>query len=139
MIYYATRKIERAAKEKELRYSIDETDTSSVLNIGFDGDVAKNLKIRFISRDDDNDFSVRCFSIANAPEAKVDAVLKVLNDANNDYRFAKFVLDKDNDINVEYDFPQEGSDIGEAAMELVVRFVSIIDRVYPKLMAAIWG
>ena len=139
MIYKATREIEKAIKADELHYEIDETEHTSVVSVGFDGKVAKNLTVRFISRDDDNDFSVRCFSIANTPEEKMDVVLKAVNEANDQYRYAKFVVDEDGDINAEYDFPVAGDNIGDSATELLVRFVDIIDKCYPKFMSAIWG
>ena len=138
MIYKATREIESAIKAKDLRCSVSETDTTSRVFAKFDGKVAKNLEISFISSDNDNDFSVRCFSIANVPEDKMLAAMKAVNDANRNFRFVKFTLDNDRDINAEYDFPSEGENIGPAAVELLMNFVKIIDKCYPKFMTAIW-
>ena len=139
MIYQATREIERAMKAQDLHCSIHETSSSSIVEVGFNGKVAKKMTIRFISRDDDNDFAARCFAIVNVPEDKLTKLRRVVNGLNNEYRFLKFIIDEDNDLNLEFDFPVKGESVGPAAVEILIRTSNILDDCYPKLMSAIWA
>ena len=60
---------------------------------------------------------------------------------NHKVRFAKFVLDNDGDINVEYDFPLKSSDdcVGEIAFEIFVRMMQILDEHYSIFMKAMYS
>lgn len=96
-------------------------------------------RIRFISRDDDNDVAVRVYSLLSLDEEQSARILPVINKLNNDYRYVKFVLDKDNDVNIEYDYPMACSNPAESVREIVIRIVKIIDDTYPELMRAMWA
>lgn len=100
------------------------------------------ILIRFISRDDDNDVVIRVFEIINkVPAEKRAAVLEVCNQMHIKVRYVKFVLDEDNDLNLEYDLPQETSDdcVGEAAFEMLYRIVKILDDNYSAFMKALYA
>ena len=83
--------------------------------------------------------AVRVIALTRVEEEKVPVILPVINELNVKYRFVKFTLDKDNDINVEYDYPVSCSNPGESAEEIMIRFVQIIDESYPSLMRAMWA
>ena len=62
----------------------------------------------------------------------------MINRLNSQYRFAKFVLDDDLDVIVQYDLPLRGNNVGECALEMAVCFVKVIQQAYADLMRTIW-
>jgi len=83
--------------------------------------------------------SVRAYSIVNVQPSKKAAVMIAVNELNNQYRYVKFTLDGDNDVNAEYDLPVRCDNPGPVCTEMFVHFMKIIDKAYPTLMQAIWG
>lgn len=95
------------------------------------------VDVLFVSVDDSNAVMVRLFGIiSNVEEDKIGEMLQVINECNGQYRYAKFFLDSESDINIEYDFPARTDDshIGPMACEIFVRIMRIVDECYPKLM-----
>ena len=135
-MYHATEVIAKTFQEKGLKFRTRETDKYSILEAGFDGKVIQNVVIRFISSDNDNDVSVRSTDIARYPEGKLDLGYKRCNTINEKYRFLKFVMDDEGNVNVQFDFPQEISDdsLGMAAREIFIRCMKIIDECYRDIM-----
>ena len=140
MIYKATKAIEAALKNAELKYSIKETEKSSAVRIGWEGD-SHSVTLFFISHDDDTDVAVCITDWISVPESKRESILTTLNALNNEYRYFKFCLHDDGDIAVEYDFPVSIAmdQVGDTAMEMIARSLKILEDAYPKLMKAIWA
>ena len=141
MIFAATKAIEAAMKAKDVKFTIDENDKLSIVRISVGADNL-SYKISFASSDDDSDVAVRAFSIVrNVPDNKRAAVLEALNEANRRFRYFKFTLDKDGDVNADFDIPVRTpmSSVGDIAHELLVRSMDIFDKVYPDLMKAMWA
>ena len=126
-------------KQHDLKVFTEDSDDSSEAWLSFRINNGPSYKIRFISRDNDNDVAVRVFALMSADEANRSKLLPVINELNAKYRYVKFVCDSDGDLNVEYDFPVTGSSPAESAGEIVARFVRIIDESYPVLMRAMWA
>lgn len=139
MIHQATKKIYDAMEAKGLKASIQEIDESSVVNVGFSLDNGAPIQIRFVSMDEDNDVGMYVAELVHVEADKAKNLLPVLNRFNTKYRYVKFALDRDNDINVKYDLPLSNDEVGECALEMVARFVQIIREVYPELMRTLWN
>ena len=135
-MYHATEVIAKTFSEKGLKYRTREAGKLSMVEAGFDGKIVKNVIIRFLSADDDNDVSVRSTEIACYPEDKREMGYKRCNVINNKYRFLKFVMDDDGNVNAQFDFPQETSDecLGMMAREIFIRSMNIIDESYRDIM-----
>jgi len=139
-MYQATQSIyNELRKDANLKVFIDETDTSSNVWLQFGIKNGGNYRIRFISKDDDNDVAVRVFSLVEVDESKQAKVLPIINQLNSKYRFVKFVLDSDGDINLEYDYLVRCPNPAVSAREIVIRIVKIVDEAYPELMRAMWA
>ena len=139
-MYQASVAICNALKTQDgLKVFTEDHGDSSEAWLSFRVDNGPSYRIHFISNDDDNDVAVRVFGLLKVDEQNKSKLLPVLNDLNNKFRFVKFVCDKDNDINIEYDFPVKGSAPAVSASEMVARFVKIIDEAYPSLMRAMWA
>ena len=139
-MFKMTQEIYRALSEDgSLKVFTDETETSSNVWLQFGIKNGGSYRIRFISRDDDNDVAVRIFSLVTIDKDKRDKVLPAINNLNNKYRFLKFILDDEGDVNVEYDYLLKCPSPAASATELVVRIVKIVDEAYPELMRAMWA
>lgn len=138
MIHQATQKIYDALIAKDLKAFIEEKGEISLVKTGFSLDNSSPIQIHFISTDEDNDVGVYVTELVHVEADKVRKVLPVLNSFNARYRYLKFTLDSDNDINIKYDLPLSGGNVGECALEMIARFVKIIREVYPELMRVLW-
>ena len=98
-----------------------------------------SYRIHFISTKEKNDVAVRVFGLLTVEDSHRDKILPVINKLNNKYRYIKFVLDDDGDVNLEYDFTLRCPDPTVSAEEIVIRMVKIVDESYPELMRAMWA
>lgn len=126
-------------KDDNLKVFTDEAGNSSFVWLQFGIKNGGSYRIRFISRDDDNDVAVRIFGLVSVDEGHQAKVLPAINKLNAKYRYIKFVLDDDGDINLEYDYLVHDPDPAVSARELIVRIVKIVDEAYPELMRAMWS
>ena len=139
-MYKMTRRIYEALKQSgDLKVFTDETESSSQVWLQFGIKNGGSYRIRFISTDDDNDVAVRVFSMATVDAGQQGKILPVLNKLNAKYRFVKFVMDKDGDINLEYDYLLRCPDPAASAKEVIIRIVKIVDEAYPEIMRAMWA
>ena len=139
-MYKMTREIYEVLKEKGgLKVFTDEHENSSDAWLQFGSKNGGSYRIRFISKDDDNDVAVRVFGLLTVEDSHRDKIMPVINKLNNKYRYIKFVLDDDGDVNLEYDFTLRCPDPTVSAEEIVIRMVKIVDESYPELMRAMWA
>ena len=138
-VFKATREIAAKLDSEEIKYSILTGNDSSTVQVKYSGDNFSTLEILFISRDDDNDVSVRVIHICKVPDNKLAPMILAVNECNNKFRYVKFVMDKDRDINLEYDMPLKNNDVGEIAVELLIRIMKIMDEAYPIFMKAMYA
>lgn len=83
--------------------------------------------------------AIRVFDIVKVPAEKADVMYPAINSLTKHFRFAKFVLDTDdNTIQAEWDAAFRSRDVGEICYELLIRMVDICDTAYPDLMKALW-
>lgn len=96
--------------------------------------------LKFINKDHGKgDVAIRVFGLASCPAKQEYEARVVLNELQRQYRYVRFNMDKDMDINLEYDLPSCTEDIGAIALEMFLRILKIIDDSYPKIMKAVWG
>ena len=138
-MFKATAAIKRAFEDKNIKFRVVEKENISYIEASIRGKVAPSVDVCFFSSDDDNDVSVRVVGIVRIPDHKRAAGLEAINQCNNQFRFVKFVLDKDNDVNLEFDMPVNTLIPGEVATEMLIRMIQILDDAYPVLMKTLWG
>ena len=134
-MFYATQAIRNALLEMNLKISLDETDKASVVKVLFPLKCSAPVEIRFISTDNDNDVAVRV-DLMRVGKEQTDAVLTVLNKLNRKYRYAKFTLNSEDDVTVEYDMPIKNELVGETAKEILARFLQIIQEAHTEILRA---
>ncbi len=139
MVYKATKLVEKAFKENNIKCRISETENTSAVEAGFGGDNVSGIILRFISTDDDNDVAVRIFELVRVPQNKRAAVFEAINSLQRKYRYCSFNVDDDGDMTVSYDMPLRTPDPGTVAVEMFVHVTHIVDEAYPVIMKALWS
>ena len=138
-MYKAIEQIKREFENKGIKYAFDEQEDSQIIRAGIPIENGPRIMVLFIARDDDNDIAVRVFGlISQVKEPQKKKLLDALNICNSKFRFYKFYIDADNDVNVEYDFRTEANNSGPMALEALVRISSILDEAYPIMMKALY-
>lgn len=140
MLYPTTKLIAAALEDRGLKYHTEEDESSNVITVGFNGEKVSNIRVKCIVHDNINSVAVRLFELVRVPEEKREVVLKALNTFHTKYRFVKFVLDDDNDVNILYDLASSvcAECVGACCCEMIIRFVRIAEDVYSELMKALW-
>ncbi len=138
-MFRATNEICRAFDAKGIKYTTDESEKNSRVISQWGVKNGTDYRIQYISNDDDSDVSIRVFTLLHIEDDKIAPIVVALNKLNCTYRYVKFVLDDDCDVNVEFDLPLHTDNIGEICVEMTSRFVNIIDDAYPVLMKALWS
>lgn len=136
-MFKATQVIADYLDAEGIKYSVNESERVSSVGVRFQCDNLPSIGVIFFSNSDDNDVSARVFSLVHVPEDKVSSMPATLNELNKSFRFAKFVLDEDNDVNLEFDIPLKTPNVGEVAYEILQYMVQIGDHAYPLLMKAL--
>lgn len=112
---------------------------ASVVLCGFTGKQNNRYDVAVIFDANEHMAGLRVFKLCLAPEEKREQVLAALNRINTNYRWTKFTLHDDGDVNAEIDAIIDQSTVGRTMVELMLRMVKIIDDVYPDIMRAVWG
>ncbi|MCQ2437636.1 MAG: YbjN domain-containing protein [Clostridia bacterium] len=104
---------------------------------------AENLKSITVNvlfdKDGEDMVAFRAWGIVKVPENKYGAAVLACNKLNTQYRWVKFVVDKDNDLNCEMDAYVDIESVGSECKRCVSRIVNISDEAYPEIMKAIWA
>lgn len=139
-MFRATEEIAAAFDAENLKYRIQETETSSRLAAEVQVGYAA-FCIWFHSTDDDNDVAVRVPNFVRyETDAELRKMLKTANDMNRKYRYCKFAVNREEQgVVLEYDFPQCADQVGAAAVEIFQRIIQIAKDAYPVFMKALWG
>lgn len=138
-MYTAIEKIQAAFQKADLKHSIDQMGENWILRAGVNGN-ASTYQFLFISdKDNSNDVFVRIFQYAKFPPEAMARGYRILNELQVKYRYVRFVLNDNGNVNVEYDFPIAFENIGNGAVETLIRLTKILDECYPVVMRAIWN
>ena len=122
------------------RQGIKYTDVSDyVVRVSYSGDNMETIATYvFFDEDGDDMVQVACSSIANFKDSMA-AGLVACNTMNAKYRWVKFYLDKDCDLECTIDVYIDESTCGSECLRLVKRVVNIVDEAYPIFMKARWS
>lgn len=141
-MYKATKLIVKTFEERDMKFRVNLHDNGhEVVEAGFTIDNGPFAVVNFISTDNENDVSVRLFGLINSVRSDKKArIIEACNELNRAFRFVKFLLDKDMDVNVEYDFPNHTPDdgVGEMCAEIFRRTALMLDDAYAFLMKALY-
>lgn len=110
------------------------------IRITFGGDNMDSIRqYLFFDEDGEPILQARSWEVAKFKESKRAAAIDLCNTLNREYRWVRFTLDDDGDINVVADCYMTKESAGPITYNIVSRMVNIIDDVYPRFMKALWG
>ncbi len=126
---------------KEIRYDYYEPSESrnEAIRVSFGAKNKDSISLLLFIDKDGNSINVKSFSVAKVPENKLMDMYVCLNDLNNQYRWVKFYVDSDNEVTVSGDAIVDEASAGEECLEIVIRYIGIIDDVYPNIMKTLWA
>ncbi|MCD7748614.1 MAG: YbjN domain-containing protein [Oscillospiraceae bacterium] len=82
---------------------------------------------------------IRCLNFAKCPKDHMGQVMIACNALNMQYKWVKFYVDADGDVQAEDDAIVDSATVGTETMELVLRMAQIVDEAYPVIMKAVYG
>lgn len=130
-------------KDIKYTYYAPDENRNEAIKVAFSGDNAESISILFFfDKKDDGDttsINIKSFSIAKVPTDKLMNLYVALNELNAEYRWVKFYIDKDNEVTVSGDAITDEESAADELEEILLRYINIIDEVYPRIMKALWA
>ncbi len=124
--------------KKEVKYEAIERESDTVVSCSWRLDNL-SVSIRCFIDDDNTHVALRCFGFIHIQQDQFAKALMTCNQLNIEYRWVKFVIDDDLDLNAYDDAVISADTAGEELFELLIRMTGIVDDCYPKFMKTIWS
>ncbi len=116
-------------------------EDENVVLIDFKGQTIGNITIAFMfesmppgSGSMSSSVSIRAFSLCNVPEAKILPICYLCSELNRSYRFCKFFIDEENELNASIDIYLTPLTAADICLQLSNGLVSIIDKAFPTVL-----
>ncbi len=134
-------RIKSFLEEKNIRFDYYERTEkrNEAVKVTYSGDNADSITVIFFFDENGKSVNVKSFTIAKIPSNKLMDVYVTLNEINAEYRWIKFYVDPDNEITASGDVLVDPSTAGPECHEILIRYVNIIDEVYPRMMKVLWS
>lgn len=113
--------------------------TTEAVKIAYTGKHGNNLNFIFFFDSDGGSVNVKVFEICKTDEEKIMNMYVTLNEINCEYRWIKMYIDSDNDVTASGDAIVNPDTAGNECFEILLRYLSILDDIYPRLMKALWA
>lgn len=132
--------IEKALNRAGMSYSYVDNDNIRVFDLVFDTNYIPQIELRLFV-ESDGSISDRICLAKNIDPNKQTGMLLLINQMNERYRFAKFVLDKNNDLYIyREDRLQSSSDeCCDKILSDIELLMKIVDDSLPDIMRLTWG
>ncbi|MBR2738373.1 MAG: YbjN domain-containing protein [Lachnospiraceae bacterium] len=118
-------------------FPIEEQDGETVVTVGI-ALSNTNIRVMVIFDADGKSAAIRCYGLLRVTQEQFPMALLACNELNKQKRWVKFLIDDDNDVNLEDDAVIDEATAGPELLELVFRMCSIAEDAYPVLNKAIW-
>ena len=126
---------------RNLKYRVFENGRYREIHVPFGINDGPSVVVRYIFLEKGNNVMVRVISFINhvSPKKRI-RILEVCNRLNCQYRFLKFNLNAENNVDIEYDLPgSTGSEsIGNMAFDILACSMQIINQAYPLFAEALY-
>ena len=134
----AVKEIAAAFRGHEIRHQVHAENGFCAMTCDFKGSYGNPFTIVFISMENRNNVSVRCYhALPDLSPERLSLIHEIIGENNRRFCFVKFYLDGEA-LCMEYDIPSKTANIGVVAIEILLYMVKIVDGSWPKLMKAIW-
>ena len=128
-------------ESKEIKYTHypKEENRKEIVKISYTAKHNNSLSFYFFFDDDGESINLKIWDICKVSEEKMMEMYVVLNEINYEYRWVKLYIDKDNEVTASGDAIIDENTAGEECCEILGRYLSILDDVYPRLMKVLWA
>ena len=109
------------------------------VTLGVNGSAGNSYDVQFIFDTDNEGVWVYVPGLMRTDKEHYAQMLITCNKLNCQYRWLKFILDKDMDVCIETDAVIDLQSAGPVCTELFSRIMSIAGKAYPTLMKIQWG
>ena len=131
----------RACDREGIKYKDPRTTDSgkTAVTLGVTGSHGNSYNVGFYFDTNETGVAIRVYQFTACNDSNYARMLLACNELNNKYRWVKFVIDDDRDINIEADCVVSPSTAGTVCVEMFYHFMGIAKEAYPVLMRAQWG
>lgn len=138
-MYNITQQIKEFYEEAEVGIDIVEDEEIDVLTISCSGENIKNLKCSmFIEKEEMPIVSVRYFGVCVIPENKYGVMLDLVNKLNDTYKFVKFSINEDYELNIASSNFVTEENAAIVADDLCDGCLRAYDDEYSNIMRTMW-
>ena len=132
--------IEDTMTENNMSFQVEHNEDHTLFNCPMSSNRSPGFNLR-VRVSDDGGAKIWTYLLSNINEEKFIPMLKTLNKLNDNYRFIKLSIDKDNDVCAEYDFFLFGEEdiIGDQFMSILYLFSDIVDTCLPDILKTVWN
>ncbi len=110
-------------------------DGKTVLRLNVRGTHGNGYAVTYVFPPEEKDVSIRIFGLVTARKEILAKVIYRCNKMNNRFRWVKFLVDDDMDLNLEADCVITPETAGEVCMEMFYHFVRAADEAYPGIVS----
>lgn len=130
---------ETALDQRDIKYHELENSSLPAVRITYNMENMDHLDVFFWFDEDGESMHFGTGVIAHVPENKREIGLQAINEANANYRWLSFHLDRDSDIVAAGDQVLAPDVVGDTCHELLNRTLNICDGAYTGFMKALWA
>ena len=136
-----TKQFVKFLEKKDIRFTHYEATEKrrEIIKVGFKGENKDGIEVLFFFDPSEKAVGVKSFSIAKVPEAKLASMYALLNNLNGEYRWVKFYIDDENEVTASSDAAITKATADEVCYDRLLRFLDIVDEVYPQIMKTLWS
>ncbi len=127
-----------ALDAKNLKYDVEEGDGHTLVSISTGAENMTSIRVNLFIDDDNSHVSLCVIGFIRVKPENFANALIACNSCNQKYRWVKFVIDDDMDINAMDDAVTNPDSAGEELFELMVRMMQVVDDSYPVFMKSLW-
>lgn len=132
-------KVGYAMSGRGLKFKCGEAGEEPVITLGFGGGrfSYEHLLVFVVFDEDGTGAQIFTSPVANVPDERADDVIRLLNDLNKRFRWARFYLDGGSVV-ASCDIPFDEQCGGSGCVEAVMHLATVVDKAYPEIMRAVW-
>ena len=131
----------RACDKKGVKYHEprDLDSGKTLVTLGVNGSYGNTYDVDYFFDKDGKSVGIRVFRFTSCTDDNFAKMILACNELNVKYRWVKFCIDDDKDVNIEMDAVIDNVTAGDICVELFYRVMDIAKDSYPILMKSQWG
>lgn len=134
--------VEDIFNKLNMHYDIRKSDDTTVFLLPMSAKNAPSLNVKFYIFENDS-MQLRSYLANNIEDYQRKAVMSVINDLNNHYRYITLSIDDDGDVAAVYDafkfVSEDETVITKQVIKMLYTVSEVMDQCIPPIMKTIWS